>query len=147
MRLPVDNYKITSPYGERILNGKKEFHDGIDFKSIINNNVYSICDCICSYDMDNYDESLRWTDKHHSGGNMVIVDFQLGNTLFHMRYLHLIDNLIKQKQKIKEGMLIGHYGDVGYSFGAHLHNDLYMQSIDKWIKIDIDNFYKTCKLL
>jgi murein DD-endopeptidase MepM/ murein hydrolase activator NlpD len=147
MRLPVDSYTITSGYGERVLHGKKEFHDGIDFKGIHSNKVFSVCDSICSYDMDNYDESLRWTDKHHSGGNMVIIDFKIGNTLFHMRYLHLIDNLICIGQKLKEGDLIGHYGDVGYSFGAHLHNDLYIQSVNKWEKINVDNFYKEFKLL
>lgn len=147
MRLPVDDYVITSPYGERTLKGKKEFHDGIDFKSVCNNFVFAVCDCTCSYDMDNYKEALRWTDKRHSGGNMIIVDFRLGNTLFHMRYMHLIDNLVKQGQKLKEGDLIGHYGDVGYSFGAHLHNDLYMQSKNQWIKIDINAFYQNNKLL
>jgi murein DD-endopeptidase MepM/ murein hydrolase activator NlpD len=147
MRLPLNNFKITSHYGKRILNGKEEFHDGIDFVSNKNNNVYAICDCTCSYDMDNYDEALRWTDKHHSGGNMVIVDFQKENTIFHMRFLHLFDNLIKMNQKIKEGDLIGHYADVGYSFGSHLHNDLYITSTNGWEKINIEEFYKNCKLL
>jgi murein DD-endopeptidase MepM/ murein hydrolase activator NlpD len=147
MRLPVNDYKITSGYGERILKGKKEFHDGIDFKSITDKNVYAVCDCVCSYDKDNYQESLRWSDPKESGGNCVIIDFRLGNTLFHMRYWHLTDNLVNAGQKLKEGDLIGHYGDVGYSFGAHLHNDLYMQSKNKWEKINIEDFYKTCKLL
>jgi murein DD-endopeptidase MepM/ murein hydrolase activator NlpD len=147
MRLPVDNYVITSGYGERILHGKKEFHDGIDFKSKTDNKVVAVCNCVCSYDMDNYNEALRWVDRHHSGGNMIIIDFQLKNTLFHMRYLHLIENIISAGQKLKEGDLIGHYGDVGYSFGAHLHNDLYMTTTGGWIKINIENFYKNCNLL
>jgi len=147
MRLPVNDYMITSGYGERILHGKKEFHDGIDFKSVTENKVFAPCDCIVTYDMDNYEEALRWTDKHMSGGNMIIVDFQLGNTLFHMRFLHLIDNLVSVKNKLMEGDLIGHYGDVGYSFGPHLHNDLYMQSAGNWIKINIENFYKTTGVL
>ena len=146
MRLPVDNAVITSHYGPRKLNGKEEFHDGLDFISRENNNVFAICDSVCSYDMDNYNDALRWTDKHHSAGNMFIIDFVLNNTLFHMRYLHISDNLVKQGQQIKEGELLGHYADVGYSFGAHLHNDLYMQS-DGWLKINIEDFYKNLKLL
>ena len=147
MRLPVDNHIITSGYGERTLKDKKEFHDGIDFKGLVDNNVFAVYNSVCTYDMDNYNEALRWVDKHHSGGNMVIIDFQIGNTLFHMRYLHLIDNLICIGQKLKEGDLIGHYGDVGYSFGPHLHNDLSMTTTNGWIKINIDNFYRNCKLL
>jgi murein DD-endopeptidase MepM/ murein hydrolase activator NlpD len=147
MRLPVDNHRITSGYGERILNGKKEFHDGIDFKSMTENKVFAPCTGIVTYDMDNYDDALRWTDKHMSGGNMIIIDFRLGNTLFHMRFLHLIDNLVSVNNKLAEGDLIGNYGDVGYSFGPHVHNDLYITSVGGWEKINIENFYKEFKLL
>jgi murein DD-endopeptidase MepM/ murein hydrolase activator NlpD len=147
MRLPVDNAIITSHYGKRVLNGKEEFHDGIDFKSPINHNVYSPIDSICSYDKDNYNEALRWSDPKESGGNCCILDFKLGDTLFHMRFWHLVENHVTMNQQLKEGILIGQYGDVGYSFGPHLHNDLYIQSIGKWEKINIEDFYKTCKLL
>jgi murein DD-endopeptidase MepM/ murein hydrolase activator NlpD len=150
MRLPVDNYIITSHYGNRTdpITGKEgQLHDGIDFKSPINHNVYCPCDCICSYDKDNYKEALRWSDPKESGGNCCIVDFQVGNTLFHMRFWHLIENFVTMNQKLKEGTKIGVYGDVGRSKGAHLHNDLYIQSVGKWEKINIEYFYKTCKLL
>jgi murein DD-endopeptidase MepM/ murein hydrolase activator NlpD len=144
MRFPVDNAVITSHYGNRVLNGKEEFHNGIDLVSRERNLVYSPFDGICSYDMDNYDEALRWIDKHHSAGNMVIIDYILKNVLYHMRFLHLKENLIKVGQQISEGSVIGQYADVGYSFGAHLHNDLYDKN---WKKLNIEQFYKNLNLI
>ena len=37
-------YKITSPYGNRILNGKTEFHKGVDLVGIDDKTVYAPCD-------------------------------------------------------------------------------------------------------
>lgn len=144
MRLPVNQFRITSHYGMRTLQGKEQFHDGIDFVSNENSNVYSPFDGICSYDMDNYEEAKRWTDNHMSGGNMVIVDYVIDNLLYHMRFLHLNPNFISQGQGIPEGVRIGNYADVGISYGAHLHNDLYSED---WKKLNIEEFYTKLGLL
>jgi murein DD-endopeptidase MepM/ murein hydrolase activator NlpD len=133
MILPVKGpFKITSPYGWRTLNGAKQFHDGIDWIGA-NTNVYAIAPGICAFDMDTYSEALRWTDQKHSAGNMVIIQHTINGFIFYVRYLHLIKNIISQKERIEEGQKIGEYADVGYSFGAHLHLDAYD---NKWNKID-----------
>lgn len=144
MRIPLDNFVITSHYGERTLKGKKQFHDGLDLISRESNRVFAPTECVCSYDMDNYQEALRWIDKHHSGGNMIIMDFTFRGVLYHMRFLHLIDNLVRSGRVAIEGQLIGHYGDVGISYGAHLHNDLYDAM---WKKLNIEEFYQEAGLL
>jgi len=133
MHLPVSNpYKITSPYGLRTLNGSKQFHDGIDFIGT-NKNVYSIAPGICAFDMDNYSEALRWIDSKHSAGNMVIIQHTINDATYYVRYMHLLKNLISQKEYVAEGQKIGEYADVGYSFGAHLHLDVYDRA---WKKLD-----------
>lgn len=131
MRLPVDNHVITSNYGERILKGKKEFHAGLDFISRENNNVYAIADGIVTYDMDDYDDLKRWTDIKHSAGNYLIISHGINNKLYFARYLHLGYNLFQVGQRVKEGDTIGKYGDFGYSFGAHLHFDMWDE---RWTK-------------
>ena len=133
MHLPVSNpYKITSGYGWRTLNGSKQFHDGIDFIGA-NKNVYSIAPGICAFDMDNYSEALRWIDSKHSAGNMVIIQHTIDDAIYYVRYMHLLKNLISQKEYVTEGQKIGEYADVGYSFGAHLHLDVYDRA---WKKLD-----------
>lgn len=134
MMIPIKDYKITSPYGYRILRGKKEFHDGIDFISVTGDkNVYAIANGIVEYDMDNYDDSLRWTDKHHSAGNMIIIRHTINGAIYYARYLHLGENTVSKNDFVNEGDILGQYGDYGYSFGAHLHFDLYDKN---WKKID-----------
>ena len=127
--------RITSPYGERknpFGNGT-QFHDGIDYVSAVNRNVYAIADGTVTYDMDWYDHSKAWTDKRHSGGNMVILKHDIDGEIYFVRYLHLVKNFVSQGQVIKAGDHIGEYADVGMSKGAHLHLDMFN---GKWIKID-----------
>lgn len=132
---PVKSPVITSPYGWRSLHGQRQFHDGIDVISAIGDkSVYAICPGIVVHDVDYYDESKRWTDGRHSAGNMVIILHEVGELKFYLRYLHLVENYVSLRGIVEEGDPIGMYGDVGYSFGAHLHVDLY--TFPQWEKID-----------
>src|SRR4030042_210708 len=121
MRLPVDNARVTSGYGKRVLNGKEEMHAGVDFVSRERSTVYAIANGSVSYDMDNYKEALRWIDRKHSLGNFVIIDSFIDKKMHHIRYAHLLFNHVIVGQSIKEGDILGEYADVGYSFGPHLH--------------------------
>lgn len=132
---PVKKHRVSSPYGKRILKGKEQFHDGIDFVSKVKSaSVYSIGPGECTYDFDNYDDKKRWNlrDKH-TAGNMVIIKTEIGGKQYYVRYLHLKENTLTNGQPVAEGDKIGEYADVGYSFGAHLHLDIYDM---KWRKID-----------
>jgi murein DD-endopeptidase MepM/ murein hydrolase activator NlpD len=134
MKEPVKNHRISSKYGKRILSGKEQFHDGIDFVSRDGNtDVFSVGPGVCTFDFDNYDDKKRWNDVKHSAGNYVIIKTTLGNKDYYVRYLHLRENSLSNGQKVEEGEKIGEYADVGYSFGAHLHFDMYTMA---WEKID-----------
>lgn len=135
MIIPVEKpFRVSSPYGPRVLNGEKQFHKGIDFVSEKSDSVFSVSDGVVAYDQDDYTEALRWTDGHHSAGNMVIVRHELKSGLCYIRYLHLFENEIRKGQKVSKGDLLGIYADVGRSFGAHLHTDAYDE---KWRPINI----------
>ncbi len=126
--------RISSKYGWRTLQGKRQFHDGIDYVSDSGDqSVFSIFDGTVTFDFDDYDEARRWTDNHQSGGNMIIVKYKLAGADYYVRYLHLISNVVKNGQNVKSGQILGTYGDVGYSFGAHVHVDVYDY---RWKKID-----------
>jgi murein DD-endopeptidase MepM/ murein hydrolase activator NlpD len=146
MRLPVNNPEITSGYGKGILNGKERFHDGIDFveKNRQDTRVFSPFSGKVIYAFKDYKESERWTNPKMSGGNLVIIEYWINSVKCFMRFVHLITNVVQVNKEIKESDLIGNYGDVGYSFGSHLHNDLYDIS---WKKLNIEEFYKSLNLL
>lgn len=134
MQYPVRNHVITSPYGDRVLNGKKEFHDGIDFISRESPKVYAITQGLVCFDKDDYNDLLRWNpDMKNSGGNMIIISHNIANAMYYCRYLHLKENVVSKGDVVQAGAYLGEYADVGYSFGAHLHFDCYTQ---KWVNID-----------
>ncbi|MBN2157893.1 MAG: M23 family metallopeptidase [Spirochaetes bacterium] len=134
---PVNNPRITSPYGNRndpLNPGQNQFHDGIDLASIDKDiNVRAITSGIVVYDMDNYRDALRWVDPHHSAGNYVIIKHLISENTYYVRYLHLKNNTIKVGDAVSEGDVIGQYADVGRSRGAHLHMDMYTEY---WVKIN-----------
>jgi murein DD-endopeptidase MepM/ murein hydrolase activator NlpD len=41
MRYPTDDKTITSPFGERVLNGVKQFHPGVDLRAPEGANIYA----------------------------------------------------------------------------------------------------------
>ncbi len=134
MLKPVKSPKITSPYGYRTLNGKKQFHDGIDFVSRdADASVFSIGSGLVTYDKDDYIHLKRWVSRKDSAGNYVIIKTRIGDNLYYVRYLHLKENHIAINETVEDGQKIGEYADVGYSFGAHLHLDMYTMD---WHKID-----------
>jgi murein DD-endopeptidase MepM/ murein hydrolase activator NlpD len=139
---PVNDFVITSPYGWRELNGKKEFHDGIDFANPGHKDtrVMAVADGVIVYDKDNYDEAKRWTDLTDSIGNAVIIQHLINNKFYFLRYCHLGENTVSRGKKVKAGDVIGTYADVGYSFGAHLHLDAYEST---WKKFSIKELWES----
>jgi len=139
MLVPVAQpYRVTSKYGPRILNGKPQYHKGIDFVSCTGlRDVYAGLDGIVKYDKDNYDHSKRWL-KGNTGGNLVILQHEINKKIYYTRYLHLGRNTVKVGDVVHRGQMIGEYGDYGRSYGAHLHFDL-LDS--KWRKINPTSWF------
>jgi len=122
MKAPVNSPLITSPYGPRMLQGKRQFHNGIDFISgDKDSRVMAISDGIVVCDMDDYAPELRWKAKKHSAGNYVIIKHQVNGQWYYFRYLHLGENYVSLNEVVREGQVIGKYADAGISYGAHLH--------------------------
>jgi len=135
MNSPVRNPKITSDYGvkRKLPDGKEDVHDGIDYVSETNDRfVFAVSNGFVAYDFDDYCEAKRY-QKPNTGGNMVIVTSVIKGVTYHIRYLHLVKNNVVKGQMVYDGMPIGEYGDVGYSFGAHLHLDIYNSTWTKKI--------------
>lgn len=123
----VDDSRVTSGYGiiRTLPDGSTNKHNGLDVVSLCGNTtVYAVSDGYVEYDFDAYAHAKRYS-KPNTGGNMIIVLSLINNEIYHVRYLHLVKNFVKHGQDIKAGDPIGEYGDVGYSFGAHVHIDIW----------------------
>ena len=110
-------YRVSSPFGNRVLNGVTEFHRGIDIgrnlsppQPIENAEIIAIA-------------AGKVTSSFFSttGGNMIVINH--GNGI-QSRYLHNSVNLVRIQQEVRQGQLIGRVGNTGHSFGAHLHLDI-----------------------
>lgn len=126
-------HRVTSPYGWRTLAGNRQFHDGIDYVSTVSDEVLAIADGRVLLDFDYYDHSKAWTDNRHSAGNYLILAHEIDGRSYYCRYIHLISNTVEKGDRVSQGTIIGHYADVGRSYGAHLHFDMYDSD---WNKLD-----------
>lgn len=116
MLSPFESYKyrLTSPYGQRTLNGVRQFHNGVDLVGVGSSVVCSVCDGTVLSSQIITDKSNRTWEW----GNYVSV--QAGDGTVHY-YCHLASRAVKKGDKVKRGQRIGIMGNTGYSFGAHLH--------------------------
>ena len=104
------SFRVSSPYGWRIINGKKEFHKGIDLVATVDRNVYSICD------------GIAFT-KYEKNGFGKYIEVRLENGLSIM-YGHLDGFHIVNNTRVKAGDKIGIMGNTGNSTGYHTHLEI-----------------------
>lgn len=124
---PMRNLRITSPFGQRVLNGEPNFHAGIDFApNDGDSDVLAVADGVVVHDQDSYNPSKRFDlQAPDSGGRFVILQHNLDGQVWYTRYLHLASNKVSLGQHVAAGEAIGTFGNLGFSTGPHLHFDLY----------------------
>lgn len=111
--------KVTSYFGTRILNGKIDFHNGIDIAAAAGTKI-----------INPYNGIIESVFYNAQGGNQVIIKHDNGLTT---GYAHLNSIEVIKGQKVKELQVLGTVGNTGVSTGAHLHftvTDLYGDKID-----------------
>lgn len=98
---------ITSPYGERMLEGERSFHDGIDYRASIGTTVYAPADGVVVNVL--YDSRCgKGLKIQHEDGTKTI-------------YCHLSKSLVNQGDNIGAGCPIAETGNTGHTTGPHLH--------------------------
>lgn len=103
-------FRVTSPRGWRTLNGKRDYHKGIDLVGVDDTTVYSVCA-----------GTVRTAFQANGAGNYVVVTMEDGRRVY---YMHLASFKVKNGDTVKVGQAIGVMGNTGYSFGAHTHLEL-----------------------
>lgn len=116
MFLIKGKYKISSPFGPRVIFGKKEMHPGVDFVPLEDQNIYNVADGTVYYS--------TWFSSapDNEMGNVVCVKCDDGK---YRRYQHLASRAVKAGQRIKAGDKIGVVGNTGKSTGIHCHYQVY----------------------
>lgn len=106
---PVDEGWISSFYGYRVdpFNGKKSFHDGIDFAGKTGSAVISVADGIVS-----------WAGMRGGYGGLVEIDHGNG---YITRYAHNKSLEVTTGDRVNKGDVIALMGSTGRSTGPHVH--------------------------
>ena len=107
---------------------RKDNHNGIDIvkEGYMLDYVLAHSDGVVVEVIDNCKNNTP-NDKNNPG-NMIKIEH--GNGYF-TRYLHLQYNSLKVKvgDNVKKGQIIGYMGNTGYSFGEHLHFEIWKGNI------------------
>lgn len=132
-KLYEGNYRITSPFGPRNLNGDTRPHKGIDCVGIETKNVIAPTN-------GKIVSSQIITDKNNptwEWGNYVKMDDLNG---FYLFFCHLANRSVKAGQTVAKGQLIGVEGNTGYSFGSHCHFEVRRKSDN--VSTDPQEYFK-----
>ena len=136
--LPYTNgtVRITSPYGNRIRNGKTEFHKGIDLVGSQKQIVAVADGVVVSSAILNRASD---TGRTWEWGNFIRIDTADGHRMF---YCHLSSRRVQKGAIVHAGDVIGTEGSTGLSTGNHLHFEVRNtqgQSVDPTPFLGIDN--------
>ena len=106
------NY-MSSGYGWRTLNGRREFHYAIDIAAPRGTPVLATKAGVI--------KSAKWVTT--GGGWQVVIDH--GGT-YYSYYNHLNKQpIVTAGQRVSQGEVVGYVGDSGYAFGTHLDFKIY----------------------
>lgn len=116
----IETATITSPYGQRTLNGITSFHSGIDLKPVVNVRcpqrgkvILVVSNILASQTKDFIAKGIM------SAGNQIKIRHANGVSW----YAHLAEGsvVVKVGDTVEKGALLGKAGSTGYTTGAHLH--------------------------
>ncbi len=109
-RYPVEKGQISSFFGWRInpITKQKEFHNGIDIQTKINQPVYAPID-----------GNILFCGSLKGYGNTVILENPSTKEIFLFAHLSKISK--RKNEPVKKNEIIGYTGNTGLSTGPHLH--------------------------
>lgn len=114
MQLPYQGeVRVSSPFGWRMLSGKRVYHKGIDLVGT-DKTVRAVVGGVVGQSIIITDSKNRTSEW----GNYVRIDGEDGRLYY---YCHLSQRLVSRGDKVSVGDAIGIEGSTGKSTGSHLH--------------------------
>lgn len=105
---------ITSRFGWRIFNGRRQFHTGIDIATYEGAPIKAAADGKVIFS--------GWKGTQKKGyGKLVIIDH---GRRVHSYYGHNCSNLVRVGELVKKGQVIASVGSTGHATGPHLHYEI-----------------------
>lgn len=140
----MQEYRVTSPFGWRTspINGKREFHTGIDLAKPHQASIYAFTAGEVMY-------AKEGVTGSGFGGYGIVVAIRDPETGHLHCYAHLDSVAVKVGDKVKQGQQIGRQGSTGQSTGSHLHYEIRKTSSPQygWIADREKNCFEPVKYL
>lgn len=113
---PVTGATLTSPFGDRIIAGKHEWHQGVDLAKAGTVPILAAADGV-----------VIKTGPLGTYGNVVTIQHNINGKRMDTHYAHLRNGSIKVKEKqvVKQGQQLALMGSTGRSTGQHLHFEIH----------------------
>lgn len=119
--VPVDNPRVTSPFGYRIhpIYKTRKLHRGIDYGAKTGTPIYAAADG-------------KVIDRRYMGsaGNTIIIQHTKKYKTYYMHMNGFASN-IKKGSYVSQGQLIGYIGATGNVTGPHLHFEIRVNEVAK----------------
>jgi len=121
----TDKGRIVSGFGMRFhpILKYRRMHYGIDISAPSMTPIYATADGV-----------VEFTGRKGTYGNTVMIDHGYG---YETLYGHMYEFVVKRKQEVKRGQIIGYVGSTGLSKAPHVHYEV----IKDGRKIDPVNFF------
>ena len=123
---PIEGATIkdfSSGYGYRILNGRKEFHDGLDIAKPKGTPIYAAASGIVEY------AAFGYPGSGYGGfGNVVKINHGYNTSGKEVKtiYGHCSKLAVSKGQYVNKGDIVGYVGSTGKSTGNHCHFGIYI---------------------
>lgn len=111
---PCKGAKLSSPFGNRKIDGKQEWHQGID---LAQTGTVPILASAAG--------TVIRAGVLGTYGNVVIIQHTINGKRMDTTYAHLKSVNVKKSDKVKQGQQIGLMGNTGRSYGQHLHFEIH----------------------
>jgi murein DD-endopeptidase MepM/ murein hydrolase activator NlpD len=116
--------RLTSPFGWRELNGRRKMHNGVDIGASEGTPIYSIA----KGKVIQITNLCQVGERLCGGGWGNFIKIEHDNNIQSL-YAHLSNTNVNRFDEIKQGQVIGRMGNTGFSFGSHLHFEVYKDGI------------------
>jgi murein DD-endopeptidase MepM/ murein hydrolase activator NlpD len=120
---PVLDPVVTAPYGFRSLNGKKNFHNGINFISRSGDTrVFSIARGRVIRDIERCSPVLKHVQRSPWSGNVLAIEHEIEDRRYYALYIHLLSTDLPDNLTVHPGFELGRYAEkIAGKIGPHLH--------------------------
>lgn len=112
-------WTISSEFGQRVLDGVKQQHKGVDIATFVQTALYSPVDGVVE---------IANRNAKSSAGVYVAIRCANGD-LLRFLHLHSLEVCVVQGLIVRKGMRLGRTGNTGNSTGAHLHIDVQVDGV------------------